>query len=162
MTAMPVRHEADLPGSVEDAHALLADEGFLGAYAQATGALSWEVAVDGERTHLRRSMPTDQVPGMLRGMVGERLEVTEQTDWAQPAPDGSRIAHAEAEIALGAGARFAGTMTLTPAGAGCRYSARGTVDVRIPLLGRKLRGRMEDAVTSALRQQTRLLAERLG
>lgn len=159
---MPVRHEADLPGTVEAAYALLTDEGFLGAYAQATGALSWEATVDGERTQLRRSMPTDQVPGMLRGMVGQRLEVTEQTDWAQPAPDGSRTAEARAQIALGAGAHFTGTMTLTPAGAGCRYTAQGTVDVRIPLLGGKLRGRMEEAVTSALRQQARLLAERLG
>lgn len=162
LAGMPAHLEADLPGTVSDAYALLTDEDFLGAYAQATGALSWDATVEDSRTHLRRTLPTDQVPSVLRGMVGDELEVTEQTDWAPPAPDGSRTAQARAVIALGGGAHFRGTIVLAPTDSGCRFTAQGTVDVKIPLVGGKLRGRMEDAVTVALRHQATLLAQRLG
>jgi len=160
---MSISQETALPAGVQDAYALLVDEGFLADYARATGALSFDVTVDGSRTRLRREMPTDQVPGALRGLVGNRLPIDETCDWADPAADGSRMAQATADIRVGGRAMtFTGTITLVPAGAGAAYRAVGEVEVNIPLIGGRLKGPATDAVAAALRQQARLLAERLG
>lgn len=163
MRLMAISQETALPADVEAAYALLVDEVFLADYATATGALSYDVTVDGSRTRLQREMPTDQVPSAMRGFVGDRLPIVETCDWAGPAGDGSRTAAAVADIRVGGRAvTFTGTIALVPAGTGAVYRAIGDVEVKIPLIGGRLKGPATDAVAAALRQQAQLLAERLA
>ena len=88
----------------------------------ATGALSHEVEVedydDGSAViRTRRTMPTDQVPDFVRTFVGNTLEVVQVDDWGPAGPDGARDGTAVVEI-QGAPVRFAGSLTLRPAGGG--------------------------------------------
>ncbi len=90
----------------------------------ATGALSHEVEVedydDGSAViRTRRTMPTDQVPDFVRTFVGNTLEVVQVDDWGPAGPDGARDGTAVVEI-QGAPVRFAGSLTLRPAGGGGR------------------------------------------
>ena len=100
----------------------------------ATGALSHEVEVedydDGSAViRTRRTMPTDQVPDFVRTFVGNTLEVVQVDDWGPAGPDGARDGTAVVEI-QGAPVRFAGSLTLRPAGGGGRPGGHARDDRR--------------------------------
>jgi hypothetical protein len=131
----------------------------------ATGALSHEVEVeeydDGSAViRTRRTMPTDQVPDFVRTFVGSALDVVQVDDWGPAGPDGARDGTAVVEI-QGAPVRFAGSLTLRPAGgggaggAGTLETIDGDVKASVPLVGGRIEKALEPALRAAIKVEQR-------
>jgi Protein of unknown function (DUF2505) len=106
------------------------------------GALSYEVSVvradDGAVITLRRTLPSDGFPSLLRGFVPSGLNFTETNTWGPAAADGSRSAGLHLEF-HGSPLSMEGTIRMVADGA-----KRSTVLVaaefkaHVPLIGGKV------------------------
>lgn len=110
------RYDGDVPTVV----AMLADERFVEAKVQASGALSQHVDVVGSAGEAftvttRRQMPTTGIPAQFRSLVGTSLEVRQVEAWEAPDADprSARRGTVVVEI-LGAPVRLSGRMRLVP------------------------------------------------
>lgn len=147
-------HETfELPADVHRVARLLADPTLTEAVARRVGALDEDVEVVGSPdagfvVTSRLGLPTDGVPGALRGMVGARIEVRQVERWPSAAGDGARTATVAIEFP-GAPVRVSGSVTLTPTGPDAsRVVYDGDVRASVPLFG----SMVEQAAAGALRQ----------
>lgn len=128
---------------------MYADERFARARADATGAVESDVLVDGEpggpfSVSIHRVIPTDTVRADVRGLVGRTITVRYTEAWDEP--DGEDRHGTFAVEIVGAPARAAGTMTLTPDGTDTDVAIEGTVRSSALLLS----GTIAQAVGEAL------------
>jgi hypothetical protein len=127
MIRMAIHREEHIPGlSPEQVRERLLDEQTWQRYAELTHALSHELALlqDPPGSRLHRTMPTNGLPGPARGLLGDRLEITEEVRWT-----GEADATLTAEVPQ-VGARIAGAVVLAADGDGTRL----TVDAPNPSL----------------------------
>jgi uncharacterized protein YndB with AHSA1/START domain len=142
-----LRYDAD-PAAV---FAMLTDPAFQERKLAATGALEHDVTIEaradgGAVVRSRRTMPTDEVPDLVRNLVGQTLTVVQVEDWGPPAADGGRAGTVTVDVS-GAPVRLTGTLRLAPAAAGTVESIAGDLKARVPLVG----GRIEKAAEPAIR-----------
>jgi uncharacterized protein YndB with AHSA1/START domain len=131
--------------------AMLVDPAFQERKLGATGALGHEVTVEpradgGAVVRTSRTMPTDQVPDLVRNLVGQTLTVVQTEDWSAAAADGTRTGTVTVDV-QGAPVRLTGTLRLAPDGAGTRQSVDADLKAKVPLIG----GRIEKAAEPAIR-----------
>src|SRR4051794_7958347 len=115
-----LRYEAS-PG---DVFAMLVEPAFQEKKLAATGALEQEVSVEtrgdgGAVVRTRRTMPTDEVPDLVRSRVGPTLTVLQTEEWGPAAADGARTGTVTVEI-KGMPVRLDGSLRLAADGAGTR------------------------------------------
>lgn len=160
---MTVQFESQIPHSVEETLTILTDREFLRKYAYETGSSEADVTVspDGLETVVRRVMPTDEVPGFVRGFLGESLPVVETVTWAAADGEGARRAVVLVETKVGSrSATFRGELQLSPSAEGSTcFGATGSATVKIPLIGGRVAPLVEEAVRAALEVQAGLAVE---
>ncbi len=145
----------DLPTDARAAAALLADPEYVHQKVRASGALEQHVDVTGDpegafTVTTRRALPTDQIPGHLRGFVGTRIDVRQVEAWEAPAVDGARVGTVVVEIA-GAPVRLSGRTALTPAGADrTTVTYDGELRATVPLFAAAIEQATAGAIRSAL------------
>jgi hypothetical protein len=142
------------PASLEDVTRMLASEAFVRWRAQRTGGPQSLVDLadvtgsldEGFSVVVRRTLPTDQIPGHLRAFVGSALEIRQAEVW-EPAAEGSRRGTVSLEI-TGAPVRMTGTVSLValPDG-GTRQSYEGELKATVPLFA----AAVEEAAAGAVR-----------
>lgn len=149
---MHLSETIELPADPHRAGLLLADLRYVHAKVRATGATELHVDVTGDpqgafRVAVRRTLPSEQVPAHVRGLVGGSIEVRQVDAWEAPEADGSRVGSVVIEVA-GAAVRLTGWASLTPTpGAGSVVRYEGELHAGVPLFGSAI----EDAVARAIR-----------
>jgi hypothetical protein len=92
-----------------------------------------------------------EIPGFAARVLQPANSVTSSESWAR-SEDGAARGRFRIEVS-GVPAQLAGKTTLVPSGDRCVYSADLDLDVRIPLIGRKLASWAKDGVLEQLRAQ---------
>jgi hypothetical protein len=150
-----IRYDAAPPAVFE----MLVDPAFQERKCEATGALSWVVGVDrtGDGSAVittRRSMPTDQLPELVRGLAGRGLEIVEVDEWGPPATDGARAGRVTVRIE-GAPVRVTGALRLSGEGRGSRQEIDAELTASVPLIGGRIEKAAEPAMRAAIRVEGR-------
>lgn len=134
--------------------AMLTEEEFQRRKCERTGALNQSVKVEerdgGAVVVTKRTMPTQQFPEFIRGLVGETIIVTETTHWGPAATDGSRTGTLTVDLGA-APVNVAADLVLRPEGDGSVETVDGELKARIPLIGGKIEKAAQPAVESAIR-----------
>ena len=150
-----LRYAAD-PATV---FAMLSDPAFQERKLSATGALEHEVTVEarpggGAEIRSRRTMPTDQVPDLVRNLVGATLTVVQVESWGPAGADGGRDGTVSVEIS-GAPVRVTGSLRLRPDGGGTLESVDGDLKAKVPIIGGRIERAAEPAITAAIEVEER-------
>ena len=150
---MRIRATIEYAATPAEVFAMLTDQDFQTAKAKATGALDYDVSVTskGDRTVIvsKRTMPTSDFPDFVKGMVGERLPVTETHEWGPAGADGSR--KGEVTVAVGnLPVGLKGTLALGPGGEGTTQAVDGELKARIPIIGGKVEKAAAPAIEAAI------------
>lgn len=142
------------PAGLDEVSRMLASEAFVRWRAQRTGGPQSLVDLadvtgslqEGFSVVVRRTLPTDQIPGHLRAFVGNALEIRQAEAWEPATPDGRR-GTVSLEI-TGAPVRMTGTITLTELPDGrTRQTYDGDLKATVPLFA----AAVEDAAAGAVR-----------
>jgi uncharacterized protein YndB with AHSA1/START domain len=139
--------------------AMLTNPAFQERKLAATGALAHEVEVahrddGGAVVTTSRTMPTDQVPDLVRNLVGPTLTIVQVEDWGPAGADGGRSGTVTAEVSA-APVRLTGTLRLAAAGAGTVESLDAELKARMPIIGGRIERAAEPAITLAVEVEER-------
>jgi hypothetical protein len=140
----------------QQVYRMIVDPTFQEAKCVATGSLEHEVDISehddgGATVFSRRTMPTDQIPDVVRAFLGSRVYLNETQRWAAATVDGARTGSIVVEIE-GVPVRFTAATALTADGDGTRQPIEGELKASVPLFG----GRIENAAAPAVRAAIRV------
>jgi hypothetical protein len=134
-----------------DVFAMLVDEDYVRARAEATGGTGIEASVrqvgDTIEVTNSRSVPAD-VPAYARSMVGDSIRIAETHIWG-PEADGRREGTFEADFGT-VPVTVRGRLRLVPDGAGSVAHLEGQIKASVPLVGRKVEQLVHDQIAAAL------------
>ncbi|MBO3083811.1 DUF2505 domain-containing protein [Cellulomonas fengjieae] len=145
----------DLPTDPHAAALMLSDPAYVDQKVRASGSLEHHVDVTGSpedafTVTTRRAMPTDQIPGHLRNLVGNQIDVRLVEAWEAAAADGSRVGTVVVEIA-GAPVRLSGRTALVANGAHrSTVTYDGELRATVPIFGSAIEQAAAGAIRSAL------------
>lgn len=139
-------------------YAMQTDEAFLEDVCRASDCVTFDVGVEGNRTHMSRSMAA---PDQAKRFVGETITIIETYVWGEAATDGSRTADLTVEVP-GTPAGMTGTAVLSPTADGSQVVVEGELVVNIPLLGKKLEQAAAPALTEGIEVQESVAREYLA
>lgn len=132
---MHLSYQHSYPASADDVVALMANPDFLGDVADHAGATSHSVRVEGRTTHMEMALVA---PKDITKFVGSSINVTERLTWGDPDAQGVRRGTIEFKVA-GLPVNINARAILTPTGpASSRATYEGDLDVKIPLMGKKI------------------------
>ncbi len=159
-----IDHPTATTGSVM---AMMLDPTFRERVCQATRALDYSVDIDANqygsaRVVIDRVMASE-VSDFAKKLVGEKVSIRQTEEWSAARRDGSRTAELTITI-KGQPAQMLGTMTLGPSadGTGVRIHVQGDVQVKIPLLGRKVEREFSKGILAAIEKEQEVGASWLG
>jgi hypothetical protein len=149
-----VAAEADFAADPMTVARMMADEGYVRAKVEASGATAdvCEVVGDADGTFTvttRRGVATDTVPPQFRSFVGESLEVRAIEAWEAAAPDGSRAGTILVEV-TGAPVRLTGTVRLTGDAMSSHLAIEGDLKASIPIFGSAVEQAIAQAMTDII------------
>jgi Protein of unknown function (DUF2505) len=151
--------------SPDRAFALMVNADFRREVCAATHALRCEVAIeerdDGSATVTVRRTQQADVPGFVKGFVGETIDVVQTERWSRPNAAGERTADLLIQI-QGQPAQLTGTTTTTAAADGTRAMIRGDVKVSIPFLGKRVEPMIAEAILAASAKEQQIVDKWLG
>ena len=143
--------------------AIIADTEFQDEKCRATYALDYETSVTdgGGRTvvETERALPTEHLPDIAKGFIGNRLVIHEAQTWSGPDAGGRYTAHLTLHV-QGAPITGSGTRRLAPDGEGSHDEIRLELKAAIPLIGRRIEEAAAPAVKAAAEIETELLTAR--
>lgn len=163
---MQVTAQARFDAEPDEVAAMYADERFVAAKVEATGALSYTLDVVGYAqgpftVTTRRHMPTDDIPPQFRSLVGATLEVRQVEAWEAPT-DGSRVATIAVEV-TGAPVRVTGTARMSRGAAGGTVvDLAGDVHASVPIFGHAIEQATARALVAAVEAEQRTGTTWLG
>lgn len=167
---MHVADEIHYPADPQTVFEMLCDREFQERKCRATGALSYTVDVvrhgdDSATISTTRAMPTESFPDFVRSFVGESVQLVQVDTWQPAAPDGTRRGTLSVEIA-GTPVQMSAALLLTPEGGerrpGTVQTLDGALEVKVPLLGRKIEKAAEPALRLAIKTEARVGQEWLS
>ncbi len=130
--------------------AMMMDPAWLEEVARRSGATAYSASVDGTVTTMNLELPA---PSLAQKFVGSSLSITQVISWSDAAEDGSRSGTLSVDV-HGLPADINGTATRAGAGDGTTtVSYRGTLKVKIPLVGGKLEQMASPFITDAIDEQ---------
>lgn len=104
---------------------------------------SLAIAGDQVRVELVQTIPAEDLPKQITAIKPEGLVIPRTEIWTGDA--GTFTARVE-----GAPAEVRGTLTLTEDGTGSRYVVDGSIEVSIPLFGKKIEAAIQENLTDLL------------
>ncbi|GAB3821468.1 DUF2505 domain-containing protein [Tessaracoccus terricola] len=131
---MQLNYEHTYNGTPEQVVALMRNKDFITDVAEHAGATSHDVAISGNVTQLRMTLP---VPGDVAKFVGGEVDLSQRFEWSDPAADGSSTGKVDVTV-KGLPITVAATAVLRPAGDATSGSYSGDLRVKIPLVGGKV------------------------
>lgn len=160
---MMVTRNATYALSPEHVMAILADEEFQDEKCRATFATSWDSKIETGRNstviQTRRVMPTDHLPEVAKGFVGESFSLHETQTWTGPNEQGLFVADFRVHV-QGAPIAVTGARRLEPRSRGSHDHVTLQIKASIPIIGRKIEEAAAPAVAAGVEIELKLLAER--
>jgi uncharacterized protein YndB with AHSA1/START domain len=148
MAAMHFRHEMAYAADADTVYAMLSDPAFRERVAAAQGVVSAEVAVaetaEGFSLSIDQVQRTDGLPGFARKFAGDTTRAIVLEEW----PD--RHGGTLTIDAPGKPSSIRGTVALVPSDAGTTEVVELEIKVKVPLIGGKLEGLLEEQVRAGL------------
>ncbi|MDO5502667.1 MAG: DUF2505 domain-containing protein [Actinomycetia bacterium] len=160
---MKVTTTATYPASPEQIMEIITEEEFQEEKCRRTYAREYEASVNisTSRTLImtQRAMPTDDLPDIAKGFVGDRFTIHETQAWTGPDAQGRYVADIKLHV-QGAPMTGSGRRTLTPGSGGTRDDIEVSISASIPLIGRRIEQMAAPMVSAAAEIETELIAER--
>ena len=148
MAAMHFRHEMAYAASPDEVYAMLSDPAFRENVAEAQEVVSAEVAVaetaEGFNLTIDQVQRTDGLPSFAKKFAGDTTRAIVVEEWPDRTGGSLRI------DAPGKPSSISGTVALVPDGAGTTEVVELEIKVKVPLIGGKLEGLLEDQVRAGL------------
>lgn len=169
----PVRHAGTVPTSLDAqldfpadpvrAYALVTDQAYVVAVAEATGGQDVAVTVEdrdgGAVVTSCRSLPA-RLPSYARALVGDTLRLTEVRTYGPASEDGSRTGTVRVDFD-GAPVTIEGTLSLTPSPMGSVCAMSASVRASVPFVGGKVERFAAEQVQAFLAKETEVAFGRL-
>lgn len=133
-------------GSTDRVVELLRNPEFIRDVASHAGAASSDVRVDGDVVHLDMELPA---PASVAKIVGGAVRLTQTMSWGAPDAQGVRQGRMDVDV-KGAPVNVDAAGSLHPTGdQSSRADFQGDLNVRIPLVGKKLEAQVAPMITQA-------------
>lgn len=148
MSTMRFRHELSYDAAPDEVYEMLADPAFREKVSAALAVVSADVAID--RRAEGFSLVNDQVqrveglPAFAKKFAGETTRAIQTEEWPDQNGGSLRI------DTPGKPSSIVGTIALVPAGAGTTEVVELDIKVKVPLIGGKLEGLLEDQVRNGM------------
>lgn len=146
---MEIRSQQTYAASPEQVYAMMTDEAYLAACCDRFGATERTITVEGNRSSVKMGMPA---PQQVRTFVGDTLPLNQEIVWGPPAADGTREGTLHMTVDR-MPVTVKGTALLSPADQGTQVTYDAEMNVKIPLLGKKLEKEAGPVVMRALDAQ---------
>lgn len=154
MTAMSFSHDLTYDASPEAVAEMLADPAFRERVCVAMHATRRHVSIDGSGAGMAvvidQTQPARGIPAFAKKILGDEIQIVQREAWT-----GATDASVELEIP-GKPAGFRGVIALAPVGGGTTETVSGGAKVKVPMVGGRLEGLIEDLLRSALRAEERV------
>ncbi len=132
--------------STDDVVALMANPDFITDVAEHSGATSHDVRIEGPTTHMEMAL---EAPSDVSKFVGKTIHVTQRLTWGQPDSKGVRRGTFDFSVA-GMPVSVVAAAVLTPTGpTSSSATYEGDLNVRIPLVGRKVESLVAPSINDA-------------
>ncbi len=146
LSDMHLSYKHSYPASPDDVVALMANPDFISDVAEHAGATSHDVRIEGRTTHMEMALAA---PSDIRKFVGSTINVTERLTWGDPGADGVRRGTIEFSVA-GVPVNVTAAAVLTPTGPSSSTATYdGDLNVRIPLVGKKVESLVAPSIDDA-------------
>lgn len=132
-------------GSAERVVELMRTKEFIEDIARHGGAKSYDVKIDGDVTRLTMSL---SAPANIAKVIGAQIQLSQVMSWGEPDAGGNRPGSVTVDVA-GVPVHVDAAATLRPLDAVSEADFRGTLTVRIPLLGRKIEQQVAPMISEA-------------
>lgn len=142
---MQLTYRHSYPGTPEEVVALLRKEEFISDVAQHAGATSHAVQITEDATRIDMTL---SVPGDVARFIGGSVHVSQTFKWAEPDADGTRRGTVDVAV-KGLPVNVDAIGVLRPVTDGCEGVYEGELNVRIPLVGRKVEQQVKPFIDDA-------------
>lgn len=124
---------------------LFRNEAFIADVAEHAGAVTHQVSVDPEATRLTMQLPT---PGNLAKVIGKTVDLT--MSFAFPPADTDGVYRGNVDVDVpGMPIDVRAKAVISPDGNGARGDYSGQLNVKIPLIGKKVEAQVAPFITQA-------------
>lgn len=149
-------HDLTYDATPEQVSALLDDPAFREAVCRRQGATRQEVSIDGDDVRIEFARGTKGLPGYATKIVGDEVGIIQTESWTSPT-------HADVQLVIpGKPGEVAGTIDLEEADGGTVQRVVLDITVKVPVVGGKIEGLLEDMLRDALTKENEVGRERLG
>lgn len=142
---MQLTYRHSYPGTPEEVVALMRNEEFISDVAQHAGATSHSVHITDEATTVDMTL---SVPGEVAKFVGGSVHVSQTFRWRAPEADGTRRGTVDVAV-KGLPVAVDAVGILRPLTDGTEGIYEGDLNVRIPLVGRKVEQQIRPFIDDA-------------
>ncbi|MDO5065962.1 MAG: DUF2505 domain-containing protein [Propionibacteriaceae bacterium] len=143
---MKLNYRHEFNGTTDEVVALFRNPEFIEDIAKHAGALDHTVSFEGETTHLKLTLPA---PDSIAKFFGKGIKIAQSFAWGDPDADGNRQGIFTVDIS-GAPVAVQANAVLSPTGentSAAQYD--GELEVKIPLVGKKVEAQVEPMIKSA-------------
>lgn len=153
---MKISEKWTYPADIDRVWAMTTDQAFQEQKCADSGAVSSSssITASGDSTVIvnERDMPADDLPDVLKKLIGSTIHVTETQTWA-PA-DGGGVRAAQLDVVLkGQPITMHGTVVARPEGEATTVALEADLKAAIPLLGGKLEKAAAPAILDGIRRE---------
>ncbi len=132
--------------SPDEVVALMANPDFITDVAKHSGATSHDVRIEGATTHMEMAL---EAPSDVAKFVGKTIHVTQRLTFGPPDAQGVRKGTVDFGVA-GMPVNVVAAAVLTPTGPkSCTGTYEGDLNVRIPLVGKKVESLVAPSINDA-------------
>lgn len=131
---MQINSQQTYAATPEQVFAMMTDEAYLAACCDRFGAKERTITVQGSTTTVKMKLPA---PAQVQKFIGAVLPLNQVIIWGAAAADGSRNGTLQMTVDK-MPVNVAGTAVLRPGGEGTEVIYQADMNVKIPLVGKKL------------------------
>ena len=149
---------------IDTVFALLCDPDVVTARFEAAGDTDIEIIrceADGDEFVVESTRTVEvEVPGFAKKVLSPTNDMTQIERWQAPDDDGVRRGTMTVDV-KGVPATTRGTYELRPTGEGTTHTVQGDMELKIPLIGRKLGNFLSGTITTAAEADLAFIKARL-
>ncbi|MGA4668630.1 DUF2505 domain-containing protein [Propionibacteriaceae bacterium Y1923] len=146
---MQINSQQSYAATPDQVFAMMTDEAYLAACCDRFGAKERTIEVNGSTTTVKMKLPA---PAQVQKFVGATMPLNQVITWGEATVDGTRSGTLQMSIDK-MPVKVAGTAVMRPGGEGTEVVYTTELDVKIPLVGKKLEAEAAPVAQRALDAQ---------
>lgn len=149
---MEITSQQNYAATPEQVYAMFTDPAYFETLCREFGAQDHSVNVANNSSQLSLKLPAPQI---VQKFAGATLGLNQSITWGEAAADGSRVGQLDMSVDK-MPVQVKGTAQLLPSGGGTTVNYRADMDVKIPLVGKKIEKEAAPYVQRALDAQQKV------